>query len=195
MTVEMTVIRGVADDVQLFDSGSNRTVKQIVSNGGIAVDGKLTAAASIIVNNFQPQVKGKTVDYIKKNIGELQRAARCSVSSGNYQRAGNVAAAYLMLRTGTMPSYEVELFFKVLQTGKTDCTEGYEPSGALIARKMLDERKKQSGQRAQKECLDIITQALLDFHNGYKRETNYKVAEPFSYEMYLKQVREKDGLR
>lgn len=194
IAVEMTVIRGVANDVKLYDSGSVRTVSQIASNAGMQVDKRIASVANIIVNNFQPQVRGKTVDYIRKNISELQRAARCSIGSGNYARAGNVAAAYLMLRTKTMPSYEVELFFHILQTGKTDGAEGYETSSPLIARRMMDERKGQSGQRSQKECMDIVTQAMLDFHNGYKRETSYKVAEPFSYETYLTQVRKTDGL-
>jgi len=196
VTVPMTVIRGVDDSVQIYDVGSNRTVNQIASANDILVSKVIAAAGSIIVNNFGQQVKGKTVDYIQKNVGELRRAERLSgVNNGRCSRSSCVVAAYLMLRNNVMPSYEVELFFTIFQTGKTTGTDGYETSAPLVAGRMYDERKRESSQRAQKELLDILVQALTDFHEGKSRTMAYKVSEPFSFEPLMKKVWEKDGLR
>jgi hypothetical protein len=194
--VMMTVIRGVEDDVRIFDVGGNRTVNQIASANDVAVSKSLAAAASIIVNNFGQQIKGKTVDYVRQNVSELSRAERISgVKNGGFKKASCIVAIYLMLRNGVMPSYEAELFMKVFQSGETFGTDGYETSSALVARRMFEQRRKEISQRAQKEQLDILCQAMTDFHEGKVRVQAYKVSEPFSFEPLMKKVWEKDGLR
>ena len=180
--VLMSVVRGVDDSVQIYDVGSNRTVNQIACASDVLVSKVISAAASIIVNNFGPQIKGKTVDYIRQNVGELKRAERISgVNNGKCSRASCLVAAYLMLRNNVMPSYEVELFFTIFQTGKTIGTDGYETSAPLVVRRMYEERKRETSQRSQRELLDILVQALMDFHGGKSRTMAYKVSTPLRF--------------
>ena len=94
-----------------------------------------------------------------------------------------------MLQTKTMPFYEVELFFRIFSDGCTNGTDGYEPSSALIARKIFMDRWQGRGNtRINREQLDILIQALNDFHASKERKTNYKISQPFAYEPLLKKM-------
>ena len=190
------VVRGIADEVNIYDSGMTRSVKQISSANGIEVNGIITGAANIIANDFGSVVTGKSVQYDERNINELQRAYRCcGYGYAKTKKSSILAAVYLLLRCNKMPFYEIELFCKIFNTGEETAADGYEISPAMIARKQFESRfNKWAGRIGQKEQMDIITQALLDFHDHVERKRNYMVAEPFSFEKYLKEVRETDGL-
>lgn len=194
-TVDIAVIRGVADDIRLYDVGGNRTAGQLVKAEGVDVNSSTLAAGNIIASNFRPVPKSVVTSYVAQNAAELNRAYRAACTGICNRKASCIASAYLMLQTGTMPFYEVELFFKLFNGAATG-TDGYEPSSAWTAGRMFKERfgKNTGGQAAQREQLDILVQALLDFHKGKERRQNYKVSQPFSYEPYMDKVRKAAGL-
>lgn len=194
--VKIAIVRGISNNVKLFDVGGNRTTGQLVKAEGYDVNCYTLGAANIIVGNFKPVPKSVVTEYVGKHATDLNRAYRAACTNSSERKASRIASSYLMLETGTMLFYEVEMFFKIFNDKATG-TDGYETSPAEIARKMFKERygRNTGGQSAQREQLDILVQALLDFHQGKKRITNYKVSQPFSYEPYMAKVRTAGGLK
>ena len=197
-TIEMNVVRGVADGVSIYNVGKKRTNVDVARAMGIDCDATVTAVANIIVNRFSGSRGGtEVVDYIRDHIDELNRAMRvtCYGTGAKSKNAPCVAATYLMLRTKTLPIYELELFFRLMNDFSYTFADGYEITPALIAQRMFDERgTKHGGYQIQKERLEILVMALKDFHDGKKRENKYKIAEPFKFMDLLNKVRREDGL-
>lgn len=196
-TVEMTVVRGINNNVNLFDVGMSRTTGQLVKAEGYDVNSSTLAAANIIASNFKQTPKSVVTSFVSKHHSDLNRAYRAASVCTNNRKASCIAAAYLMLESGTMMYYEVELFFKLFNDIPTTGTDGYEPTPAWTAGRMFKERfgRNTGGQAAQREQLDILIQAMLDFHEGKKCEKNYKVSQPFSFEPYMDKVRKASGLQ
>lgn len=197
--VKMLVVRGVKKDVTVFNVGGMRTTNQILKASGIDLPTAAVAAGRIVVSMFGSAATGVEKEYIEKNNAELARAYRCTCNGSGKrafsQKAACIAASYIMLKTASMPFYELELFFKVFCTKDTTGTDGYNASSVLIARKMFEDRfQKYSGTMAQKEQLEILVLAMQDFHAGKKREQAYKIKSPFSWEKLVRQVRKMDGL-
>lgn len=193
-TVKMAVVRDVENDVTIYNIGAKRTASQTAQAQGVECNSTVAAAAKIIANRFKSRVgTSGVVDYINANADELNRAYRitCYGPSQASKNAPCVAACYLMLRTELVRSYEAELFFRLFNDkGLTRC-DGYDPSPALIARKMFDDRGKcRSGYQIQKERLEIIVLALRDFAQGKERKTPYKISEPFFFTDLMDQIEE-----
>ena len=198
-SADILVVRGVDDSVNTYNIGKKRTDVDILNAEGFDCDGTLIAAANIIVNRFSGTRTGTSVkEYVKKNFSELSRAMRiaCAGSSYKSKNAPSVAASYLMLRTKMMPCYEVELFFRIFSDFGYTCSDGYEPTPAIVARKQIDDRGPGNlgGYQLQKERLEILIMAMKDFHEGKRRELKYKIKEPFEFTTLLNKVRKEDGL-
>ena len=202
-TVEMCVIRGVANDANIFDIGWKRTITQMVNNGvesNFECNSAIASAAGIIVNEFKPtKGQGRHMQYIRDHISEFERAYRIACYGGNQgspksKCASCIAATYMALRMDAVPSYELELFFRIFNARNNYRSDGYDPSPAIIARKMFDERKQFNGYQIQKEKLEIVIMAIQDFHNGVYRDDNYKISEPFHFTEWMDIIRGEDGL-
>lgn len=200
--VTMLVVHGVDDSVNIYDSGSNRTVCQIATASCDGeVNSTLTAVANTILGGFfKNPTKAQAVEWIRKHYKDLNRAyvASGSASGKNAytKRMTSVLAAYLMMEAEGMPNYEVELFFRVFSTKDTLGTDGYEPSGALIARKMFDERfgVGRATRSTNKEQVEILVKALHDFKARTARKENYQIMEPLECIRLLTKVRKADGI-
>lgn len=199
--VTTLVVRGVGRDVTIFDEQFRRTITQNVNaDEQYHINSHIASAARIIVDCFGPaHGQGVLENYIRKNASELERAYRIACYGGNGKNKSKcgpcVAAAYLALRTQSIPHYELEVFFRKFNQIDTWSDEGYDISPAMVARKMFDDRgNNRSGYQIQKEKLEITVLALQDFHGGVHKEGNYRIAEPFHYSEWLDDVRRKDGL-
>lgn len=200
--VQTAVIRDVEDDINTYDRGNNRSIVDIVNADGDyrgdECNSTISAAANIVVNNFRRARSGEiNVAYIRKHRDELQRAYRitCYGSAMRSKCAACVAATYLAIRTQSIPSYELELFFRAFNAYGNYKTDGYDPSSVIIARNMFESRGKGAvGYQVQKEKLEITTLAILDFHSGVNRKEHYKISEPFKYQEWMDAVRKEDGL-
>lgn len=195
--VKMLVVKGVSRDVSVFDIQYRRTPSQLAAAEGIDADASVMATAGIIVNRFQRVRKNMAVnEYVRQNIDELSRAKRvCCYGTNKYSKnSACIAATYLMLRTKTMPVYEVELFWRLFNDYGYTSADGYEASPAMIARNMFDDREGQNGYQIQKEKIEIAIMAMNDFHKNKKREMKYRIGEPFQFMELLNKVRKEDGL-
>lgn len=197
--VDILVVRGVENEVDKIDIGKKRTDVDILNAEGFECGTTLIAAANIIVNRFSGNRNGTAVqEYVKKNYSELSRAMRvaCTGSGTKSKNAPSVCASYLMLRTKSMPCYEVELFFRIMNDYGYTSADGYEPSPAMVARRQFDDRgaRNTGGYPVQKERLEILVMAMKDFHANKKRELKYKIKEPFEFTALLNKIRKEDGL-
>lgn len=196
---DILVVRGVETDAHKIDIGKVRTNVDILNAEGFECDATLVATANIVVNQFSGRRSGTLVqEYTKEHYAELSRAMRlaCSGNGSRSKNSPSVCAAYLMLRTQSMPSYEVELFFRILNDYGYTCADGYEPSPAMTARRQIEDRGpgNTGGFPVQKERLEILVMAMKDFHDNRKRELKYKIKEPFTFTGLLSKVREEDNL-
>ena len=174
-SADILVVRGVESNAHKIDIGKRRTDVDILNAEGFECDSTLVATANIIVNRFSCQRTGTLAqEYVKAHHAELSRAMRiaCSGAGSKGKNAPSVCAAYLMLRTNTMPCYEVELFFRIMNDYGYTCADGYEPSPAMVARRQIDDRGpgNTGGYQIQKERLEILVMAMKDFHDNKKRE-------------------------
>lgn len=195
--IKMAVVRGVDEDVSIYNMGAKRSISQIISSKGVECNSTVAAAAKIIACKFRSGLgNNETMTYLEKHLDELNRAYRITCLGGNSGPSHNsacVAACYLMLRTDLVRSYEAELFFRLFNDkGLTRC-DGYEPSPAIVARKMWDDRgTNRCGYQIQKERLEIICMALRDFSLNKERKLGYKIEEPFFYEELMNGVAKMD---
>lgn len=195
--IDVVVVRGVENSVHTYDVGKKRTLTQVASGQGVDCNSTVTAAARIVLNRFSTQKRGDIglVEYIKQNIDELNRAYRvCCYGNGNTTKnAPCVAATYLALRTQSVPVYEAELFFRLLNDPYMTQAENYDISPVKIVEDMLDNRRGNgNGLQLQKERLEIICLGLRDFHDGKHVDTAYKLGEPFYFMDLLEKVRKDD---
>lgn len=196
-SIETVVVRGVANDVTAYDIGKKRTITDIANAEHIDCNSTVAAVASIIVGKFSGKARGagERMDYIRKNIDELNRAYRvCCYGNGKTTKtAPCVAASYLMLRTQSLPVYEAELFFRLMNDPYFTQADGYDISPVTVATKQLEDRRSSgTGIQLQKERLEIVCLAMRDFHEGKHREKAYKLGEPFYFMTLLDQVRKND---
>jgi len=194
ITVETVVIRGVDESVTAYDMPYLRTVSQLANAEDINVPKEMLCAVRILFNLLPEHIAThmEIKQYAKKHEDELNRAYRALLNgaySKHNKRATCGLASYLMLQTKKMPFYEVELFFRVFSSGDSTGTDGYEVSPAMVARDIFQDRwTGKSNARTQREQLDILIQAMTDFHDANERKTNYKISQPFAYEPLLKMM-------
>lgn len=196
VAVETVVTRGVSKDVRVYDLGMNRTVTQIVNAEGYEINSTVMAAVNMFLNQSQTALKGAVIEYAEKHYNELMRAYRaCCFTDRSLRKSTIILASYLALRSNALPYYEVEVFFRTFNSGETIGLDGYEPSPAVVARKMFDERfRNKTGRMVQREQLEILILAMKDFHKKQKRTSNYVIKSPFAYEEFLTKVRKEDGI-
>lgn len=198
--IAMTVVTGVSDDVTIYDSGMVRSTSQIAQASGC---GDITplecAVGTAVVSRFSKATKGMVIEWLQEHAAEINRAYRISgANSRKYlsSRVGCVLATYLILRTGEAKSFELETFFKIFNTGNIVGCEGYEPSSALVARRIFEDRYKgvANSSRTLKEQTEIMLLALQDFQKGKTRQMNYQLKEPLKCLELVDKIRKEDGL-
>lgn len=196
-TVQIAVVRNVPKEADIFDVGVDRTALQMAKARGLDANSTLVAVANIIVGRFRYRpTKPEIADYISGHIVELNRAYRVTAygTKPYSKKSPCVAGSYLMLRTGRMPSYEVELFFRLFNTNGYASAEGYDPTPAMVARRQFKGREN-GGEQLRKEQLEIALMAMSDFHESKSRTQEYKIKEPFLYDTLINEVRKTDGLK
>lgn len=198
-SLEMAVITGVDDDVVVYDNGMMRSTKQMAQASGMGdVSGTEAACAAWIIGDFSNRVpKGKTLAWLQDHYADLRRAYRICGANNNKNlssRVGCVLTTFMVLQTEEMKSYELEIFFKVFNSGNIVGTDGYEPSSALVARRQFMERYKAMpmDKRALMEQVEILLKALKDFKKGTPRQLNYQVREPMSCVDMMRKIRTAD---
>ena len=195
--VEMLVIRGVKDDVSLYDIGATRSLGQIAKARGIADKWytQMVAVASFIVNNgdvnHQYSGKAAVLDYAEKNADELTKAVRITTLGGGNgfcKKAAIIAATYCLMRDG-YDAGEIGDFYRIVNSG---IPQGhYESSAAFIFRNMVLVNRSHSPEE-RKLLFSSAISAYKDFSEGKVRQLKYKFSMD-SMEL-LHRIRLQDGL-
>lgn len=196
-TIQIAVVRNAPKDADIYDIGVDRTALQMSKAKGIDANASIVSVANIILGRFSTNpTKPATTDYISKHIDELNRAYRCATYGTKVysKKASCIAASYMMLRTSRMPSYEVELFFRLFNANGSANAEGYDPTPVMVARRQFKGRENGGGS-LRREQLEIILMAMMDFHDGKSRTQEYKIREPFLYSSLIDEIWKLDGLK
>ena len=194
--VDMLVIRGVEEGVNLYDIGSNRSMGQIAQARGV-VNGWYTqviAVANWMVNNSNHHAgigKAVILQYAEEHAAAIEKAVRYS-SLGSQKpickKSAVAAAIYCMIRDG-MPESEIGDFFRIANSG---IPQGhYDPSPALIFRNMAQVNNSHS-EEEKRLLFSAAISAVKDFIAGKSRLMKYKFTME-SYEL-LHKVRQMDGI-
>lgn len=195
--VDMLVIRGVDDSVNMYDIGSTRSLGQIAKARGI-VPGWYSATMAVagwMVNNGESnhQYSGKAtiIRYAEEHAEEITRAVRyCTMGASSCicKRAPIVSAVYCMIREGYAEP-EIGEFMRIANTGLPH--GHYEPSAPLVFRNMVQELNSNNPDE-RKLLFSAAVQAIRDFMAGKQRSMRYKFSAD-AYELMHK-VRLMDGL-
>ena len=137
--VRMDVIRGVKNDVTILDNGTNRTLRNYMSDfPPMLKSNTVTGAASIMLRgtfDARRVSKPEIMEYIKANAAELEEAAhdvRKGSSNPVAQKAPVLLAAFCLLKKG---AGQLEDYFEVVNTGFSN--HKYECSPAIVVRNFL----------------------------------------------------------
>ena len=196
----MLVVRGVPDDVNVFDVGFVRSGQQIARQSGISKGASqqctLGAASLLLSKTFSRTDASKIelIELIEKNesLWELAYYLTCKGSKRPICRKSSIIlGAYCLLRTAA-DQEELEEFFRVANTGFP--TEGRDCSPAIVLRNMTISGKDGLLDGKNKRRLIYATiSGFSDFTNGVRRVMAYKDDDKRA-ERCLRAVRYADGV-
>lgn len=173
----IVVIRGVDDDVNIYDCGAGRTVSQWGKATGYKISTSMSAAARIITSGFNTSTsRGTITDFIAQHYDELKEAARI-VSIGAKHATGDKGAVclcvYIARKKRLYTDEMLEDFFKVFNTGVYDPGQTRNANPALVARRQFVEKLPSGSRSTQIKHFEIVSQALRDYKNGRDRKRDY----------------------
>lgn len=194
--VEMLVIRGVEEGVNLYDIGSTRSMGQIAKARGVVGSGYtqvLAVANWMVANSNHHSGIGKAVvmQYAEDHTEDLERSVRyVSIGTKNpvCRKSAVAAAAYCLIRDGVAQD-EIGDFFRIANTGLPH--GHYDPSPALVYRNMVMENTSNS-EEERRLLFSAAISAVRDFTARKSRQVKYKF-DMKSYELLYK-VRKMDGV-
>lgn len=177
--VDMLVIRGLDNDVDICDIGSVRTLGMIAKRRGTCEANATTivALANFIIGNGDPHKtsgNGAILDYIGEHEEELKKAHTATMCGSKpiCRKAPIMAAVYCLIRNGEDLS-DIQNFFKIANSGLP--TGHYELSPALIFRNTIMEYTLRNvEERRMMFCITV--QAIKDFLAGKVRTTKYRAS-------------------
>lgn len=194
--VEMLVIFGLDDGVNIYDIGGGRSTAQIAKARG-AIRGSYTtvmSVASYVVNKGDSHYyagKATVLQYAEDHVEDILQAIRYCMVGCNHpicKKAPIMGAVYCMIRNGE-PQGKITDFFRTVNSGipAGDCN----PTPALILRNMVQEYIGNSLE-IRKLLFSATVQALRDYMAGKTRQQRYKLSDDALSLMRL--IRDQDGL-
>lgn len=194
----MVVVRGVADDVDEYDWGRTRNLRQWGSANGMNLTSSMACAARIMVNGFSTKnSRGMITQFIEEHFDELQKAYDIATygkrdSIGN--RGGVCLAVYISRKLSLVNDDIMRDFFFIFNTGTIAPDQKRDPSPALVASRVFLTKFPPSvgGQMLQRKQLEVIMLALKDFKNNRNRRKEYPLDGDYAKE-YLTRAQEADA--
>lgn len=198
MPAEILVVRGVSDDVKVYDSGQRRSVAQLAG---------VSYAAMGIANMVCAGFKNKAIasvgvarEYAETHHDMLMKAAAiCHTGAKGgivTARKSIMTAVYLLLRRGAVED-DVKEFIKVVNTGFS--VDEWESSAAIAyanyVRKVFMEARYYRDVNCMAEVITVTISAFRDFAAGVKRTIAYRRPSDMSVaRKYMDWIRKEDGL-
>lgn len=197
---EILVVRGVADDVVVYDVGQKRSTAQVAGLSRSAA-----AVANAVCSGGKDKMTapvGAVREYAEKHREELNRCVAIAQSGTGYS-VGCITAKkpimlgiYILLR---MDANEDDLreFIRVTNTGFG--LDSWESSAAVAfanyIRKSFIEKRQYNVPEAVAEAVQITITAFRDFAKGEKKTMAYRRPKDTSAaKKYISWLRHEDGL-
>lgn len=185
-TVDMLVIRGVMNNVKLFDMGKNRTPREFLLANGISpmlAEHVFVGAAGIVLsgypsatkNSHRNSTKKEILDEIENHLPTWEAVARCVRSDMRKKGLATVrkscvyAAVYTLLAYGEDEDQITE-FIDVVKTGFPE--DGHDCTSAIVLRNMLLSYSSRSNNDL---YFSATMDAYYDFKSGRPRRRAYRV--------------------
>lgn len=182
--IHSLVIRGIDNSVSLYDSGKNRSIREIALAEGVPArltEGVFTAAAAIIItgdprgykagSTKQYPTRMELTNFIKKRQHLWDNVYVCIRARGGNpitRKSFIYAAAFYFLYDGCDIDY-VKNFFDVVGTGFP--ISGVECSSAIVLRNMLINTRTKGMDKI--KMFHATVAAFNDFVNGVPRTRAY----------------------
>lgn len=194
---QILVVRGIEDNINVFDMGMGRTISQIARANGFAVGTEMVGAARTFVGGFHGSApKGVVQKYLEDHHNELHESAMIARRGSKHsigKKASCCLAVYVCRRLGIINDEILDDFFFVFNSGTVKQNQMRDPSPALIASRSFI--TKLNGGNASTSIKQFITimQALEDFKNNKNRKNEYRidVQKPMTLLNYLRKT---DGI-
>lgn len=198
MTVPILVVRGVPDDVQIFDMGMSRTLSQIARANGYIAGTDMVGAARTFVGGFHGSAaKGVVQHYLEQHHEELHEAAMIARKGTNHpigKKASCCLATYVCRRLELVNDEILEDFFYVFNSGSVKQNQMRDPSPALIASRSFITKLNGGNASTSLKQFCTLMQAFEDFKKNRNRKNEYKTDNPKPMAL-LNQLRIIDGVQ
>lgn len=181
--VNMMVIRGVAEDVTIYDCGKNRSMRDIALAEGIEsklAENFMTGAAACIVmgdargykagSTTQYPTKGQIAAHIIKHRDLWMETYNCMTVSHSHsvtRKSALCAAVYFLLAYGEDP-WDIRDFMEIVETGFP--ITGRDCSPAIVLRNMIIVQPKTATREL---YFSALVDAFYDFKNHRPRRKVY----------------------
>lgn len=198
VTVPMLVVRGIANDVQIYDWGTARTNTQIAKASGYPLSSDMIGAAKILISGFHKAApKGIVNNYLHDHHDELHDAGLITRRKNGFsetpgRKATCTLAVYVCKRLNLINDAILEDFFYVFNSGTFMPNQMRDPSPALVSSRTFITKFTNAGGSSQTYQFSVVMQALDDFKRNKNRRSEYKMSEkPMAY---IQALRKMDGI-
>lgn len=190
-TVPMVVVTGVDADCNIYDRGSGRSVKDIMT---ISMEDKFKQSNHIIAicNRFLYMKKQNNscnsdfdvIKFIETYENELEQIYHIAISKKKYSRSATVTCAiFIALHNGESVD-KLNRYVQVLNTGMM---ESPTDSPAIIVRNMYVEKKLVD---KTKESVATVLKSIEDF-GTYARKKPYRNCDTKKVDTFLEELKQK----
>lgn len=190
------VVRGVENDVQIYDMGMGRTISQIAKANGYFAGTDMVGAARTFVGGFHGTAsKGVIQKYIEEHQKELHESSLISKRGANHpigKKASCCLAVYVCRRLQLVNDEIMDDFFYVFNSGSIKQNQYRDPSPALIASRTFITKLNGGNASVSMKQFVTIMQALEDFKKNKNRKCEYKTDATIPMLM-LNHLRKIDG--
>ena len=211
--VQMCVLRGLDNNVTLFDVGMGRTTGQIVRAGGgsrALSDGTICSAANMMLYGairlgISSTPKATLSKYLLSHSAPWEavyKVISTNQTNGKLlsRKAPIALALYCLIRSGeALP--EIDKFIQVLNSGYPDAFRESSPAIALrnYVQSVYGDSLKSRNKNNTGTLFNVFASTILafyDFKNGVPRRKNYVITENVKSRVnaLFRSVRELDGL-
>lgn len=195
------VVRGVNDDVNIFDSGMGRSAVQVAKANGYPVTTNVTGAVKLLLMGFSKQTcsRGVLTKYLEDHYEDLREAGLIAMRGANSsvkigKKTSCCLATYCVRRLGLMPDEMLEDFFWVFNNQSVQPNQMRDPSAPLIAARQFINKLYGGSTSIQKKQVSVILQAMDDFKKNKNRRKEYKLETDVTTGKKLNQLRALDGI-
>lgn len=182
-TVQMLVVKGVKDDVSLFDRGRNRSQSDAISMEGVLASSYTVAMARLWIYMNEKSECIVSDSRLKRFHQDHEEAIRTVVNMCRYaNRKGHIQPKNSYFMTALFSAYEfgvpkevLERFTNIVVTGIYK--DESEQAAIAIRNDIMYGNTSTRTMSAKKDSCLMVQGAIMDFYAGKHRKRSYKNAK------------------